>query len=109
MSDEGQGGGGHGGAIRTGFGLFLFIALIVYALQIYLNKPEDRPAAACWPLYKSFWLAGVAIPKLVLPRDPEIALGAARRVASFNKSCICFVTKGKFLNEGENGNRLVCN
>lgn len=100
--------GGRGGAIKSGFGAFLFVALCVFALQVYLNKPEDRPAVMCWAPYKVFWLLGSELPKIVLVRDPEIALAGARKAAAFNTGCICFLTKAKLFNEGSNGGRVPC-
>lgn len=89
----------HGGAIKTVGGFLLFIALIVYVLQVYLNKPENRPIVACWVPYQVARLALVEVPKIVLVRDHDIPLANAYRVARFNQGCICTMSHWDLLTD----------
>lgn len=108
MSDGAQEGGGRRGGPSSIVGVIFVLLLAVYILQVYLNKPEDRPAAACWAPYRALWVGMVEVPKLALPRDPEVALAGARKAAAFNTRCICFMTRSRMLNTRSNGDRLAC-
>jgi hypothetical protein len=94
----------------TGFSLIMLILFVVYILQIYLNKPEDRPSTTCWAPYKALKFAMVDIPKIFLPHAPEVALGGAYRAVAFNEACTCFFSTNKIVNpNGVNNGRLACN
>jgi hypothetical protein len=109
---EGEGGGGGGGksgAIHTGVGLVIFIALCVFGLQIYLNKPADRPIVACWMPYQAVRMVIVELPKMVLPRDQDIPLKNSRRAVMFNYACICGLQNSSLLNpKREDNGRVNC-
>lgn len=100
MSEEGGGGSSKGGAIHSAVGFILFLIVAVYGVQIYLNKPEERPVVACYLPYQGVRLVTVSVPKILLPRDHDIPLEWSVRSAKFNKACVCELASWDLLTDG---------
>lgn len=98
---EGGGGSRHGMSI---FGVIVLVMLVLYGLQIYLNPPYKRPITACWLPYQIERMVLVEAPKIFMPRDADMAVDNAFKVARWNRSCVCALSKQKWLTQGQASN-----
>ena len=83
------------------FGVIVLVMLVLYGLQVYLNQPHARPVAACWLPYQIERMVLVEGPKVFMPRDADMAVDNAFKIARWNRSCICLLSKQKWLTQGQ--------
>lgn len=74
------------------------LLMVLWIAQTYLNPPERRAVAACYPPYSVARLFMVKIPSALNPGDPSI-IRWSMSAAKFNRWCIDTAPKLPFIDE----------